>query len=143
SRMSEPTFSICIPNFNYGRYIGETIQSVLDQTYTNFEIIVADNASTDNSVEVVEPFKDKRIRLIRNNLNIGFSPNLQRATMFARNSFLNVLSSDDQMKPNALEAYAEVLTKLGEDADRAVLFSQAEAFDERGAITNLIRKATD
>lgn len=138
--MKEPTFSICIPNYNYGRYIGETIQSVLDQTYQNFEIIVADNASTDNSVEVVQSFNDKRIRLIRNRYNIGFAPNLQRATMYAQNDFVNLLSSDDQMKPNALEVYANVLTKLGHEARRAVLFSQVEVFNNAGQITSLIRK---
>jgi glycosyltransferase involved in cell wall biosynthesis len=141
--MNEPTFSICIPNYNYGRYIGETIQSVLDQSYQNFEIIVADNASTDNSVEVIESFKDKRIQLVRNRHNIGFAPNLQRATVFARNTYINVLSSDDQMKPNALETYAKVLNKMGADAESSVLFSQVEGFDERGAITSLIRKASD
>ena len=61
--MTNISFSICIPNFNYAQYIGETIQSVLDQTYQNFEIIIADNASTDNSVEVVQSFDDNRIRL--------------------------------------------------------------------------------
>lgn len=141
--MMDPSFSICIPNYNYGRYIGETIQSVLDQTYQNFEIIVVDNASTDNSVEVIESFKDDRIRLIRNRYNVGFAPNLQRATMFARNDFVNLLSSDDQMKSNALECYAEVLVRLGDDARRAVLYSDAEGFTDQGEITSLIRKAED
>ena len=95
--MKEPTFSICIPNYNYGRYIGDTIQSVLDQSYPHFEIIVADNASTDNSVEVVQSFNDPRIRLVQNRYNVGFGPNLQRATMHARHDFVNLLSSDDQM----------------------------------------------
>lgn len=137
----QPTFSICIPNYNYGRYIGETIQSVLDQSYPYFEIIVADNASTDNSVEIVQSFKDERIRLIRNHYNIGFAPNLQRVTMYARNDFINLLSSDDQMKPNALEVYADILTRLGDEACRTVLFSEVEAFNERGQITLIIRKA--
>jgi glycosyltransferase involved in cell wall biosynthesis len=135
-----PTFSICIPNYNYGRYIGETIESVLNQTYQNFEIIVADNASTDNSVEVVQRFKDERIRLIRNRYNIGFAPNLQRVTMFARNEYINLLSSDDQMKPNALECYAEVLKELGGRAERAVLYSDVEVFNDRGEIIRVSQK---
>lgn len=127
-----PTFSICIPNYNYGHFIGDTIKSVLAQTYPHYEIIVADNASTDNSVELVQSIRDERIRLIRNRYNIGFAPNWQRATMFACNDFINLLSADAQMKPNALEVYAEVLTKLGGDAQHAVLFSQAEVFNNRG-----------
>ena len=53
-----PFFSICIPNYNYARYVGETIQSVLDQSFQDFEVIVADNASTDDSVQVVRSFQD-------------------------------------------------------------------------------------
>jgi glycosyltransferase involved in cell wall biosynthesis len=138
-----PTFSICIPNYNYGRYIGDTIQSVLDQSYPHFEIIVADNASTDNSVEVVQSFNDPRIRLVQNRTNVGFGPNLQRATMHARHDFVNLLSSDDQMKPDALESYAQVLQKMGSDAGRTVLFSQAEIFDNDNHVWGLIEKAPD
>lgn len=139
--MKYPSFSICIPNYNYGRYIGETIQSVLDQTYPYYEIIVADNASTDDSVEVVQSFNDERIRLIQNRYNIGFAPNLQRATMHARNEFINLLSSDDQMKPEALEEYARVLSELTEANQGVVLLSDAEGFDDAGAVTRIIRKA--
>jgi len=141
--LSQPSFSICIPNYNYGRYIGEAIQSVLNQTYQNFEIIVADNASTDDSVEVVKSFKDGRIRLIQNRRNIGFAPNLQRVTMEAGNQFVNVLSSDDQMKPDALEVYARVLIELGKEAERTVLCSDVERFNERGEVTSIDRKARD
>lgn len=139
--LSKPTFSICIPNYNYGHFIGDTIQSVLDQTYPHFEIIVADNASTDQSVAVVESFKDPRIRLIRNRANVGFAPNLQRATMFAQNDFINLLSSDDQMKPDALETYAQAIMTLGE-TDRAsvVLYAQTENFDNNGYVHSVTLK---
>ncbi|MEX2400645.1 MAG: glycosyltransferase [Rhodothermales bacterium] len=130
--MSKPTFSICIPNYNYARFIGDTIQSVLDQTYSHFEIIVVDNASTDNSIEVVEKFQDERIRLIKNRYNIGFAPNLQRATMYANYDFINLLSSDDRLKPDALETYAEVLRSRGDRASRTVLMSDVEVIDSGG-----------
>jgi len=132
--MREPTFSICIPNYNYGQYIGETIQSVLDQTYQNFEIIVADNCSTDNSVEVVESFRSEKIRLIRNRYNIGFAPNLQRVTTYARNDYMILLSSDDLMKPTALEEYAKVLVEQGPDAQRTVIMSEADVIDQDGKV---------
>jgi glycosyltransferase involved in cell wall biosynthesis len=141
--VSEPSFSICIPNYNYGRFIGDTIQSVLDQTYQNFEIIVADNASTDNSVDVVQSFKDDRIRLIQNAHNIGFAPNLQKATMFATKEFINLLSSDDQMKPTALEEYAKAIVDIGDSGRRALIVSDAEGFDNSGIVTRIITKASD
>ena len=139
--MSDPTFSICIPNYNYARFLGDTIQSVLDQTYPHFEIIVADNASTDESVAVVESFDDERIRLYKNNYNIGFAPNLQRATMYAKNDYVNLLSSDDRLKPDALATYAEALRAQGERASRTVLMSDVEAIDPEGKL--LYTLATD
>ena len=132
-----PSFSVCIPNYNYAHYIGQTIQSVLDQTYPHFEIVVADNASTDNSVEVVESFRSDRIRLVRNRYNIGYAPNLQRVTMFARNDFMILLSSDDLMRPNALEEYARVLVDMGDQAYNTVINSQAEVIDEHGQVIAL------
>jgi len=141
--LPQPSFSICIPNYNYGHFIGQTIQSVLDQSYQNFEIIVADNASTDDSVQVVESFHDGRIRLIRNHYNIGFAPNLQRATMFAQNDFINLLSSDDLMNPTALETYAAILSERAERADQTVLTSDAELVDSENRVIGHIRKARD
>ena len=128
------TFSVCIPNYNYAHYIGQTIQSVLAQTYPHFEIIVADHASTDDSIKVVESFQDSRIRIVRNRYNIGFAPNLQRATMFARNDFLLLLSSDDLIKPNALETYARVLEKQGDRAFKTVLIADTEVIDGAGQL---------
>ena len=140
---TRPTFSICIPNYNNGPYIADTIQSVLDQTYQDFEIIITDNASTDNSIEVIEQFKDPRIRLYRNQYNVGFGPNLQRVTMHAKNDFVNLLSADDQMKPNTLEVYAQILMKRGDDAHNTVLFSQVENFDNDDNIVSWSIKASD
>lgn len=127
--MYNPTFSICIPNYNYAHYIGETIQSVLDQSYPHFEIIIADNASTDNSIEVIQSFKDERIRLIQNNYNVGFAPNLQKATEQAQMDFVNLLSSDDKMRPNALEEYAAIIRANEAQRNQLVLFSDANLID--------------
>src|SRR5262249_34593153 len=71
--------SICIPNYNYERYLGRTIQSILDQADPDLEILVSDNASTDGSAELVRRFNDPRIRLHVNACNVGFSGNLDRA----------------------------------------------------------------
>lgn len=139
--MITPKFSICIPNYNHGRFIGDTIQSVLQQTYQNFEIVIADNASTDNSIEIVKKFSDPRIRLYTNQYNIGFAPNLQRVTSYAKYDFVNLLSSDDQMKPNALEAYADIISRIGDDSKRLVLFSEVENFDINNKVHSISCKA--
>src|SRR5262245_28546178 len=102
-QQKKPYFSVCIPNYNYEKFIGETIQSVLDQSFQDFEILVADNASTDDSVRVIQSFRSPQLRLLENRYNIGFSPNLDRATHDARGQHLLLLSSDDLMRRDALK----------------------------------------
>lgn len=126
---SAPFFSICIPNYNYHQYIGKTIESVLNQSFHDFEIIISDNASTDTSIEVVKKYiqSDSRIKLIQNHCNIGFAPNLQRVTQEAKGRFVILLSSDDIMYEDALQVYYDVLMKQGITADKTVLHA---AFDQ-------------
>ena len=138
-----PKFSICIPCFNHEKYIGATIESVLAQTYTDFEIIVADNASTDGSLKAIESFDDPRLHVIRNRYNIGFAPNLQQVTRDARGEFVNLLSSDDIMQPTALETYAEVIEKHSNVAEELVLMSQAWEIDGNGETVRYIAKTSD
>jgi glycosyltransferase involved in cell wall biosynthesis len=114
--MPQPLFSVCVPNFNYERYIGETIASVLAQDYDDFEIVVSDNASTDRSVEIVQSFADPRIHLRVNQYNIGFAGNLDRAGAMAHGKHMIMLSSDDIMLPNALSTYARLLRGLEPEA---------------------------
>lgn len=130
--MPKPVFSICIPNYNYANYIGQTIQSVLDQTYPDYEIVVVDNASTDNSIQVVELFHSERIRLFRNEYNVGFAPNLDRAATQARNPFIIMLSSDDLMRPTALEEYARIIERLNDAAEHALIVSAIDVIDGQG-----------
>lgn len=108
-------FSICIPNYNYGRYIGETIQSVLDQDYEDFEILISDNQSTDNSWEVIQGFaaKDKRIKAWQNAANLGFAGNLDAVSSKASGDYHLLVSSDDLMNPGALSFYAQFIQTTG------------------------------
>lgn len=135
-----PTFSICIPNYNYGRYLRATLESVLAQTYPHYEIIVADNASTDDSVEVVTSFHSDKIRLIRHRYNVGFAHNLDRVTREARHEFLLVLSSDDLMLPHALETYAACIMKYGNGEGQGtrrtclVLYAATNVIDADGRL---------
>ena len=110
--MKDPFFSICIPNYNYAHFIKKTIDSVLIQDFTDFEIIICDNASTDNSIEVIREYKDRRIKLIRNKYNVGFSHNLDRVTRNAIGEFIILLSADDIMKKNALKRYYSIIQKF-------------------------------
>ena len=140
---STPFFSICIPCFNHGRYVGETIRSVLSQDFDDFEIVVSDNASTDESREVVKAFNDPRIRLLENCYNVGFAPNLQRVTAAARGRFIILLSSDDLMRDGALECYRQVFRNCGDKAEQTVVSSACDVIDENGCVTHIKYRPRD
>jgi glycosyltransferase involved in cell wall biosynthesis len=127
-------FSVCIPNFNYGRYIGETIHSVLSQ-YDGVEVLVSDNASTDDSVARVMGIGDPRIHLRKNRWNVGFAGNLDRACHGATGDRMILLSSDDLAAPGALPAYAKLAAALGPDASHAIFCSDQNVIDAEGRVT--------
>jgi glycosyltransferase involved in cell wall biosynthesis len=132
--MTNPRFSICIPNFNYENYLGITIDSVLNQYFTDFEIIIVDNASTDGSWKLIADYaaKDQRIKTFKNNVNIGFAPNLQEVTTKATGEFILLLSSDDLMRPGALSKVNQVIKNLGDVANRSVIHTGSSIIDENG-----------
>lgn len=136
--MASPRYSVCIPNFNYGAFLGRTIQSVLDQTLQDFEITVSDNASTDDSVDVVRAFNDPRIKLHVNQCNVGFAGNLDRAAGLASGRFMILLSSDDIMRPDALAVYDRVYEAMGADADATVVSSNPDIIDPNDLVTGRI-----
>lgn len=130
--------SVLIPNFNYGKYIGETIQSVLGQASLDTEIVVCDNASTDDSIQVILEFRDDRIRLSVNSCNVGFAANLERVAAMARGRRMMLLSSDDRLKPHALGVYRKLEASLGPRAERAVWGSSQSVIDAAGRITGRV-----
>lgn len=127
-------FSICIPNYNYAQYIGETIESVRLQG-ADFEIIVADNCSTDESCKVVEDFADPRIILHRNSWNVGFAGNLDKACNGATGDRMILLSSDDLALPKALGTYDRLAVALGAAHEDIVFGSSQQLIDGASAIT--------
>ncbi len=103
--------SVCIPSCNRSRYIGETIQSILDSTYSNLEVIVNDNASTDDTREIVEAFSDKRVCFYQNESDIGPVKNWNHALKKASGEFVGLLYSDDLYGPFWLTLVVHVLDK--------------------------------
>ncbi len=99
---STPLLSFIVLSYNYEKYIGQTIQSILDQTIQDFEIIVVDDASKDGSCAVVKGFNDPRIRLFRNDMNLGGARSYNRAVQMAQGEWLVNLDADDWIAPNKL-----------------------------------------
>ncbi len=113
----KPSISVCIPNYNYGRYLPQTINSVLNQKFGDFEVLVIDNRSEDNSVDVVKRFekKDKRVRLIINERNVGMAGNWNKCLEHASGEFLLILNADDFLHPGMLQKLHSAAQKHNAD----------------------------
>ena len=100
----KPKFSVVMVNYNNGRYIGQAIESVLNQTFGDWELVIVDDCSTDDSVDVIRRYlTDNRIRLIRHDTNRGCIAAHKTAVSAVRSDFWGDLDSDDCLKPNAVE----------------------------------------
>lgn len=106
--MNEPLFSVLIANYNNGRYLQEAIDSVLAQTYTNWEIVLVDDKSTDNSFEVYDKYKsDNRFHIYYNEENKGCGFTKRRCVELANGEICGFLDSDDSLEINALGIMVE------------------------------------
>lgn len=117
--------SVLIPTYNSAPFLDEAIQSVLNQTFTNFELIIVDNKSTDNSHEVISKYLgDKRIAYYQNPTNIGMVNNWNKCLDYAQGDYIKYLCSDDKFHPQLLEKYVQVMDKYPNVAlvtsDRAI-----------------------
>jgi glycosyltransferase involved in cell wall biosynthesis len=106
-----PKISVCLPTYNRAHYLRETIASMLAQTVTDFELIVADNCSTDTTAQMVAAFQDPRIRYVRNEENIGHYRNMDRALALARGAYVCIIHDDDVYAPEFLARESEMLDR--------------------------------
>ena len=95
--------SVIMPSYNTGKYIGKSIESVINQTYSNWELIIVDDCSDDDTEEVVSVFKDERIKYFKNAFNSGAAISRNRALREAKGRWIAFLDSDDIWKPAKLE----------------------------------------
>ncbi|WP_179862377.1 glycosyltransferase family 2 protein [Longibacter salinarum] len=116
--MDVPYVSIGLPVYNGETYVREAIESILSQTYENFELIISDNASTDDTGAICRRFasKDPRVHYRCNRRNLGAAPNFNRTLALARGAYFKWAAHDDFLEPTYLEKCVEVL-----DADSSVV----------------------
>jgi glycosyltransferase involved in cell wall biosynthesis len=100
--MSEPLVSLFLPSYNYARYIGQAIQSVLDQTYQNWELFIMDDCSSDDSVAVINSFQDSRIRVNLSETNRGAPYHHNQAMLLMRGKYIGAIGADDLFAPDKL-----------------------------------------
>lgn len=101
----QPLVSVLMTAFNREKYIAEAIESVLASTYTNFELIIVDDCSADNTVSIAKGYeqKDNRIKLYVNERNLDQFPNRNKAASFAKGELMMCVDSDDTIQPDAIE----------------------------------------
>lgn len=110
--MRQPRVSVLIPNYNCARYLPEAIESVLKQDFPNFELLLIDNASTDDSLRVIQRYAalDPRIRFEANPTNLGAVPNWNRCLAEAKGEYIKFLFSDDTLaSPRTLTKMVQLL----------------------------------
>ena len=141
---SAPLVSVCIPCYKGAVHLGAAIESVLSQTYTNFELIIIDDNSPDNTDEIVEGFSDPRIRYLKNQHNLGPEGNWNRCLSEARGIYFKLLPQDDLIAPTCLERQVTVLENDSEQ-QLALVFCARTILDARNRVvmTRGYRKKRD
>jgi len=107
--VKEKLISICIPTYNAEKTIEKTLQSILNQTYRNLEIIIVDNASTDNTLCTLKKFKDFRIKIYRNSKNIGPEHNWTKCVRLATGDYIAIFHADDLYNYRIIEKQIKIL----------------------------------
>jgi glycosyltransferase involved in cell wall biosynthesis len=106
---AEPLVTVCIPCYNGERFIAQTLQSVINQSLKSIEIVVIDDASTDRTFSVLRGFSDPRMRVSRNDQNVGMGGNWNRAMSYSRGKYVKLLCEDDLLDPQCLERQVGIL----------------------------------
>ena len=126
---NQPLVSVIMPVYNGEKFLRDSIESILNQTYKNFEFIIVDDGSTDNSVRIIKEYqkKDKRIKLIENKKNLGQSRALKIGLNNARGFYYSKMDQDDISDKNILEKELDFLEK---NKDYVIVGSNLEIIDE-------------
>jgi glycosyltransferase involved in cell wall biosynthesis len=141
NKSSEPLLSITVLNYNYARYLPQCLDSILSQTMRDFEVILINDRSTDNSREVIDTYlSDSRIRLVDHPANLGYVASLIEGCNFSRGKYMAVISADDYaLKPNAFELACSVLES---DPQISFCYSAWNEVDD-SAVVRHTRRAAD
>ncbi len=134
---TQPKVTVFIPVYNRERYVGAAIESILGQSFPDFELLVVDDGSTDRSVEVINSYKDPRVRLVENGENLGIPRTRNRGLEFARGEYFAILDSDDCAYPRRLERQ---LAFLESHPDYVEIGTWGRAMDQQGQPLNRIKK---
>lgn len=106
---NQPLISIIMPVFNGAKFLNDAIDSILNQTYTNFEFIIVDDKSTDSSLKIIKSYSDNRIKVLQNKINSGVAFSLNKALKIAKGKYIARMDADDISYPNRIEKQVKFL----------------------------------
>jgi glycosyltransferase involved in cell wall biosynthesis len=133
----DPVISVVLPVYNGEKYLSESISSVLSQTFTNFELIILNDGSTDSTEAIVESFSDSRIRYIKNDTNLGLIKTLNRGVSLARGRYIARMDADDRC---SADRFFEQHHFLENNSDYVLCGSWVKTIDAEGIITGRIKR---
>ncbi len=128
-----PKVSVLMPNYNWWAYLGGAIESIISQSFTDFEFIIIDDGSTDDSWDIISSYaeKDTRIVAVKNDENLRICKTLNKWLLLSKWEFIARMDSDDISLPNRLEEQANFLTN---NSDVGIVWWNIEMFNEKGPI---------
>lgn len=135
-RSPAPRVSVCIPAYNAASFLPAALDSVLAQTFAEFELVVSDDASVDDTPAVCARYRDPRFRAVRSEDRLGQAGNWNRCVELARGEFVIVLHADDELEPAYLE---RAVAALDADPDVGLVHCAVEHIDEQGRTLSVQR----
>ena len=127
--LKNPKVTVLLSVYNDERFIGEAIDSILSQTFKDFELLIVDDASIDGTIDIIQNYKDPRVRLVINKENIDITRSLNKGLKLAKGKYIARLDSDDVSTPERLEKQFNFLEN---NKDYAAVGSRTEYIDEDG-----------
>lgn len=124
--------SVCIPAYNGSQYIEKAIMSILNQTFTDFELIIVDDYSTDDTEAIVTSFQDQRLSFFKNQKRLGLVGNWNRCLELAQGQYICLFHQDDVMLPENL---SRKVTILDQRLEVGLVYSNVLVIDDRGNVT--------
>ena len=131
--MSSPLVSVCIPTYRGAAFLAATIDSVLEQSYRNFELWILDDNSPDDTQAIVSRYPDPRIKYIRNTENLGPERNWNRCLQLAQGEYFKLLPHDDLLAANCLDEQVSVL-EADDEKRIALVFGSRKIIDPQGRV---------
>ncbi|MET4083349.1 glycosyltransferase involved in cell wall biosynthesis [Pedobacter sp. UYP30] len=131
-----PQTTILLPTYNCAKYILKTVESVLNQSYSNYELLIIDDGSTDNTEEIVKSISDKRIVYLKNSKNLGIVKTLNKGIKLAKGKYIARMDADDIMLGNRLQ---EQINFLEVNPEHGMVGSWYQIMDVGGKIRSTLK----